>query len=112
MAFVVCYSRPAPEGYSRLLAIYLDQSFYELIFQHCLDERSYYAVLSVVASLRYKSPTLVISGSELQILVQEVLNLEFAGHMHPQFIELRQVCAKAMSDQCSLTVSGDMYPEL
>ena len=112
MAILVCYSRSAPEDHARLKAIYLDHAFYELIFSHCLKERSHYAILSVVASLRYKSPQLVVSGRELATLSNELLNLEYAGLTHPQFAELRQVCDKAISDDCSLSISGDMYPEL
>jgi hypothetical protein len=112
MAFLVCYSRSAPDDHTRQKAIYLDQKFYEMIFQHCMAERSFYAVLSVVASLRYKSPLLVVAGDELDRLVAELTHLEGAGHPHPQLAEFRQVCAKAKTDGCSLSISGDMYPEL
>jgi hypothetical protein len=112
MAFLVCYSKFAPEDHGRQFAIYLDQAFYALIFQHCLNERSVYPVLSVVASLRYKSPLLVVSGPKLESLTRELSYLENAGFTHSQFVELRQVCAKAKSDNCSLSITGDMYPEL
>ncbi len=36
----------------------------------------------------------------------------YTSQFKREAVELRQVCAKAMSDQCSLTISGDMYPEL
>lgn len=112
MAFLVCYSRSAPDDHARQKAICLDQKFYELIFQHCTTERSFYAVLSVVASLRYKSPLLVVAGDELDLLARELTHIEGAGHSHPQIAEFRQVCAKAKADGCSLSISGDMYPEL
>ena len=112
MAFLVCYSRSAPDDHCRLKAIYLDQAFYALIFERCLNERCVYPVLSVVASLRYKSPLLVVSGGELESLTRELSYLENAGFTHPQFAELRQVCAKSKSDNCSLSISGDMHLEL
>ena len=48
MAFVVCYSWSPPDDHTRHGAIYLDQRFYELIYdrcrsesgQRCLDKRS------------------------------------------------------------------------
>jgi hypothetical protein len=112
MAFLVCYSRSAPDDHVRQQSIYLDQKFYEMIFQHCIAERSVFAVLSVVASLRYKSPLLVVAGDELDSLADELTHLEQSGHSHPQLAEFRQVCAKAKADGCSLSISGDMYPEL
>jgi len=112
MAFVVCYSRSAPDDHCRQDAIYLDQQFYEIIFRHCMAERSYFAVLSVVASLRYMSPLLVVSEDELDRLVRELSDVEASGHAHPQLAEFRQVCAKAKSDGFNLSISGDMYPEL
>jgi hypothetical protein len=112
MAFLVCYSRSAPGDHGRQQAIYLNQTFYELLFSNCLTNRSDYAVLSVVASLRYKSPLLVVEDDDLSRLVQEVTHLEAAGHSHPQFTELREVCAKAKTAGYNLTISGDMCPEL
>lgn len=112
LAFLVCYSKSAPDDHTRQDAIYLDQKFYEIIFQHCITKRSCYAILSVVASLRYKSPILVVTGGELDLLVAELINLEEVGHFHPQLTEFRQVCRRAKADCCSLSVSGDMYPEL
>jgi len=112
MAFLVCYSIAATDDHCGQKAIYLDQKFYELIFRHCMKNRSDYAVLSVVASLRYKSPLLVLTDDDLDRLVQELGSLEDAWHAHPQFAELRQVCAKAKAEGFSLSISGDMYPEL
>jgi hypothetical protein len=112
MAFLVCYSRSAPDDHTRQKAIYLDQGFYEMIFQQCMMERSHYANLSVVASLRYKSPLLLVAGDNLDSLAKELVHLEGAGHSHPQLAEFRQACAKAKADGCSLSISGDMYPEL
>jgi hypothetical protein len=112
MAFLVCYSRSAPEDHTRHTAIYLDQDFYELIFRHCISERSHYASLSVIASLRYKSPLLVVTGDELDSLTDELVALEQTGRSHRQLAAFREVCAKAKADGCNLSISGDMYPEL
>lgn len=112
MAFLVCYSKSASEDGGGDTAIYLDQEFYGIIFQTCISERSRYANLSAVASLRYKSPTLVIAGKSLDLLAEELVTFERSGNVHPQIAELRQVCLKAKADGCGLSISGDMYPEL
>lgn len=112
MALQVCYSKCAPDDHSRRNAIYLDQDFYELIFRNCLANRSRYAVLSAIASLRYKSPILVVANDEFATLVQELGYLEDEGLSHSQLAELRQVCENANSDGSNLSISGDMYPEL
>ena len=112
MAFVVCYSWSPPDDHTRHRAIYLDQQFYELIYGHCRSEGSPYSVLREIALLRYKSPTLVVSGERLTLLDQDLKRLAESGASHSQTAVLRQVCAKAIADGCALTVSGDMYPEL
>ncbi len=112
MAFVVCYSWSAPDDHTRHRAIYLDQRFYELIYGRCWSENGTYTVLREIALLRYKSPTLVVSGDRLALLEHDLARLAESGASHPQIAALRQVCAKAVADGCALTVSGDMYPEL
>jgi hypothetical protein len=112
MAFLVCYSSFPPDDHTRNKAIYLNQGFYELIFAHCRSDGCPYAILREIASLRYKSPTLVVSQKRLGLLAQELVDLEASGRSHPQIAEFRQVCAKAKAEGYSLTISGDMYPEL
>src|SRR5262249_53177096 len=112
VAFVVCYSWSPPDDHTRHGAIYLNQQFYELIFSTCRSEHSPYLVLREIALLKYKSPTLVVAGNRLELLDRELARLEESGAAHPQIAEFRRVCAKAISDGCSLTISGDMYPEL
>ena len=112
VAFLVCYSRSAPADHTRQDAILLDQKFYELIFRKCMMKRSYYANLSVIASLRYKSPYLVVADQNLDSLASELADLVRSGQTHPQLAEFRLVCAKAKADGCSLSISGGMYPEL
>jgi hypothetical protein len=112
MAFVVCYSWSPPEDHTRHGAIYLDQQFYELIYSRCRSQGCPYSVLREIALLKYKSPTLVVSGERLALLDQDLKRLAESGASHSQTAVLRQVCAKAIADGCALTVSGDMYPEL
>ena len=112
MALLVCYSRSAPDDHASNNAIYLDQKFYELIFRNCMAERSHFANLSLIASLRYKSPILLVKGRNLDALDAELSMLERAGLTHSQLTEFRTVCATAKADGCSLSISGDMYPEL
>lgn len=112
MAFMVCYSWTPPADHTRHRAIYLSQGFYELIFNACRLGDGPYHVLREIASLKYKSPTLVVSGNRLALLDQELTSLEKTGASHPQIAEIRGVSAKATLDGCSLTISGDMYPEL
>ncbi len=112
MALLVCYSKSPPNDHARDRAIYLNQRFYELIFKNCRSEQTPYIVLRDIALLRYKSPTLIVSGDRLALLDRELMNLEESNLSHPQIAEFRQVCNKAKSDGCALTISGDMYPEL
>src|SRR6185369_7176004 len=98
--------------HTRHKAIYLNQRFYELVFAHCRSESGRYAVLREIASLRYKSPTLVVRQDRLGLLSTELSEFEASGVSHPQIAEFSQVCARAQTDGCSLTISGDMYPEL
>lgn len=75
MAFHVCYSKAVPDDHCRQTAFYLEQNFYPLIFQHCLKNRSHFAVLSVIASLRYKSPVVVLDNKDLDRLMNELSSL-------------------------------------
>jgi hypothetical protein len=112
MAFVVCYSRCPPADHTRYGAIYLDQQFYELIYGQCRSASGPYIVLREISLLRYKSPTLVVSGDQLALLDKDLVRLAESGAAHPQVEALRQVCARAVAEGWALTVSGDMYPEL
>ena len=112
MAFLVCYSWSPPDDHTRNRAIYLDQRFYELIWQNCRSESEPYTLLREIALLRYKSPTLVVGGDRLTQLDQDLVQLAESGVSHPQIAALREVCAKAVAAGCAITVSGDMYPEL
>jgi hypothetical protein len=112
MAFLVCYSWSPPDDHAERKAVYLDQRFYELLFEHCRSDRGPYSLLREIALLRYKSPTLVIGRERLDLLDQELVSFVASGLSHDQVEEFRSVCAKAKKDGCALTISGDMYPEL
>lgn len=64
------------------------------------------------AEVQYKSPTLIVSRGQLVRLDQDLPRLSGSGASHPQIAALREVVARAVTDGCALTVSGDMYPEL
>lgn len=115
VAFLVFYAPvPAREHSADLkhLVLYLDQRFYELIYQRCRSDDGPYDVLRQLALLRYKSPTAYLSGERLAVLIRDLAIFEGAGGRHPQFPELRQVCESAVARGWGLTISGDMYPEL
>lgn len=112
MAFLVCYSTNPPKDHTRDRAIYLDQSFYKLIYEHCRGLEAGYATLGTIAALRYKSPTLVVNPDSLKILACELNRLSDNGHLHSQIPDLCVVVDTALKRNCSLTISGDMYPEL
>jgi hypothetical protein len=42
----------------------------------------------------------------------ELEALSLQGHRHPQISAFNEVVARAISEGCTLTVHGDMYPEL
>ncbi len=112
MALLVCYSTNPPQDHTHDRAIYLDQAFYKMIFDRCRGEGSDFAILRTIAELRYKSPTLVVDADSLEMLVCELNRLSDLGQLHSQVPEFRDVADFALKRNCSLTISGDMYPEL
>ncbi len=112
MAFLVCFSRSPPDDHTRDQAVYLDQAFYEAIFKYCRSDRGPCTILREIATLRYKSPTLVVTADRLEALDQELAHFAASGQSHPQIAEFRRVCGQAKAVGCALTISGDMYPEL
>ena len=112
MAFLVCYSNSIDDHTARDKAVYVDHSFYKLIFRNCRRETSGYNVLRRIANLRYKGPAILIATEQLTTLVSELEALEDANLTHPQIHEFKSVCQNATDRQTNLTISGDMYPEL
>ena len=108
MAFLVCYSRSL-DDHTKDRAAYLPQSFYELIFNVCCDDATTYPVLHLIARLKYHSPTMLMSSGELPGLINELHRLGDAGAGGRDLLASAQ---EAMRRSCSLTISGDMHPEL
>ena len=111
MAFLVCYSE-ALADHTNNKAIYLDQSFYELIFKRCRSSEAEFSVLSLIANLRYKSPAILISAGQITQLSNDLKRLIELGKHHPQIDDFISVCGNANARKTNLTVSGDMFPEL
>jgi hypothetical protein len=112
MAFLVCCSENPPHDHVANKAIYLDQSFYELVFSRCHGEQGSFRTLGQIASLGYKSPVFVVSREQLPALVSELQQLASSGLFHLLLSELCAVCVSAQSKGYALTISADMYPEL
>jgi hypothetical protein len=112
MAFLVCYSRYPPEYHTEDRAIYLDQAFYQMIFEQCRNVDCGYTILRDIALLRYKSPTLVVPTERLETLHNELTRLARNGACDPQLSAFQQIVDNALNSARSLTISGDMYPEL
>lgn len=112
MALLVCYLRSQRLDHAHERAIYLDQTFYELIFAHCRTKGGPFAILREMALLKYKSPTLVVPTDRVTLLDQELGHLERADLSHPQIGDFRHICAIAQAVDCALTITGGMYPEL
>ena len=108
MAFLVCYSETT-EDHARERAAYLPQAFYELIFEVCRDEGSGYPVLGEMARLRYDGPAMQVGPDRLPQLMVELRNLGTRGR---GAVDLLAAAEEAKVRGCSLTISGDMHPEL
>ncbi len=65
-----------------------------------------------IALLRYKSPTLVVPNTSLESLNKEIMRLTADGVEHSQISRFQTVVNTAMNSGFSLSISGDMYPEL
>ncbi len=111
MALAVCYSHRIEDHLQRH-AIYLEQTFYALIFRVCRADRVTFPLLAEIASLRYKSPEMMVDPSRIASLHDELDSLRMLGHNHHQISLFSDVVARAVSEGCTLTVHADMYPEL
>ena len=111
MAFLVWYSRTI-EDHARdhqHRAAYLPQAFYELIYAVCRPSQRAFPVLSRIASLRYKSPRLLVADADLESLINELGRLPGSGDGGRDLLAAAEA---AIARSCSLTISADMYPEL
>ena len=111
MALAVCYSHRIEDHLQRH-AIYLEQTFYALIFWVCRADRATFPILAEIASLRYKSPEMLVDPSRVASLNDELDTLRRRGHNHPQISLFTDVVTQAVAQGCTLSVHGDMYPEL
>jgi len=107
MAFLVCYKKVNIELSWSDKAIYLDQIFYELVFYKCRDPRS---ILNKFSRLSY-GDEFEVGISQLNDLRTELVQLrDETGELSVN--EFIVIVDKSLDDQCDLTISGDMYPEL
>ena len=111
MALAVCYSQQLDDHLQRH-AIYLEQAFYTLIFGVCRADTAKFPLLAEIASLRYKSPTMIIAHARVSSLHRELDALRMLGHQHHQIEALDDVLTRATSEDGTLTIHGDMCPEL
>jgi len=75
MAFLVCYARNPPEDRTENCAVYLDQTFYEIIFAHCRHLSDACTILRDIGLRSYKFPTLVVTSESLSMLGRELTRL-------------------------------------
>ena len=110
MAFLVCYSQGEVADW-RKKAIYLDQRFYELFFEHCFGKTEF-PVLRRIISLAYGDET-KIDGDQLQELQAELRRASDKFQVdHEQIPALIEIAEHAYSTGVSLAIAGDMYPVL
>ena len=82
---------------------------YVTIFLRCRSELSGFPCLGRIARLRYKSPTSLVGPEDLPGLIDELRRL---GNQGSDAHDLMNAAREAMVRRCSLTISGDMCPEL
>ncbi len=83
-----------------------------MIFSHCRHAESGYSIMRDIALLRYKLPSLIVPNTALESLNKELACLAQDGLQHSQISGFQSVVNTAMNTGSSLTISGDLYPEL
>lgn len=111
MAFLVCYSKTV-EDHTNEQATYLDQNFYEKLFNECSSIENRYAILGKIANLKYKSPTMSIDEGDLQIALDELDQLPDRLQQHKSTHAFRNALEEAIDRKCIVTISADMYREV
>ena len=110
MAFLVCYSKAGSVDWGQK-AMYLEQSFYELLFESCAD-RVEFPVLGEVTTLTYDDEV-VIDGDQLEELQSELQKiLALPCVYHEQALAFIEVAGRAQESGIGLAIAGDMYPVL
>ncbi|WP_317055242.1 hypothetical protein [Roseovarius rhodophyticola] len=90
--------------------IYLDQSFYELLFR--LHENSKLSSpLRQLVSIGYGEEC-VINNKHISAMLVEAASLAQNSFEHPQLEAFLGVLRKAAEGNCDLAIAGDMYPDL
>ncbi len=107
MAFLVCRKRSGVEFSWKDRLIYLDQEFYELIFYLPAGKES---ILRRISRLSY-GEEMEIGNTELHKLKEELMVLA-DDVSNDQANNFGKVVNDSLESNCTLMISGDMYPTL
>lgn len=111
MALLVCFHDAGSAVNWSNKAIYLDQGFYELLFDYYKGHRNESPLKGMVA-IGYDEE-FIIAGSQIEESLTELARIASEGKVqHPQLQSLRNVLREAASRNCQLAIAGDMYPDL
>ena len=111
MAFLVCYHNDEDCIDWSNKAIYLDQSFYQLM-QNYLKKEAGESILKNMVSIGYDDECIIAAGKVKYALI-ELTEVVHAGNLkHAQIQQLADVFKNAISNDCGLAIGGDMYPDL
>lgn len=103
MAFLVCFKKSDCEFSWRDKAIYLDQKFYEMIFNQGYDAD---CILKRISRLNYDGE-LEVEYDQLAKLKAELLKLG-ENNNHGQISEFIDIVNKSLESSYSLMIAGDM----
>lgn len=85
MAILVRYQKASKEGSEK--SVYLDYSFYKMIFNETTLRSNNLIIVKQIALLRYKSLTLELNKPQLELLTKELQKLSMLGYTHYQIDE-------------------------
>jgi hypothetical protein len=111
MALLVCFHEAGSEIDWSKKAIYLEQSFYELLFYYYRKHESD-SPLKAMVSIGYEDEFIITEGRIDETLCDLKRLVEVEGVEHPQIPLMCSVLREASSRTCGLVVAGDMYPDL
>ena len=110
MAYLVCYSEAQVVDWE-IKALYLEQSFYELLFEHCRNSVGY-PLLGSIGSLTYDDE-IMITDDQLDHLLSELREvLDSPGVPDRQISAFIEVVQNARHNRLGLAIAGDMHPVL
>ncbi|MCW1923243.1 hypothetical protein OKA05_11825 [Luteolibacter arcticus] len=111
MALLVCFHEACSEVDWSKKVIYLDQRFYELLFDYCKEPESD-SPLKAMVSIGYDDE-IILTGTQVSETLSDLERIYAAGKViHPQVPLLCEVLREAVSRRCELAVAGDMHPDL